>query len=87
MTYLCFCFRLIMTVGVYSRNYVIRERFIGYSRCKGLGEAEGGLGGRLHGRWGLVEVRGSKVCCGLEPVCPGGRQCRSLRRGLRVGWI
>lgn len=68
MTYLCFRFRLIMTVGVQSRNYITQEHFIDYNSRKGLGEAEGGLGGKLKVWWGPVEVRELKVWCGLGTV-------------------
>ena len=87
VTYLCFRFRLIMTVGMQSRNYITQEHFIDYNSPKGLGEAAGGLGGRLKGWWGLLEVRELKVWCGLGTVGPGSWWCRSLRRGCRVGRI
>lgn len=57
VTYLGFRFRLIMMVGVQSRNHITQEHSMDYNSRKGLGEAEGGLGGRLEGWWGLVEVR------------------------------
>ena len=45
-----------------------------------------GLGGRINGSWGLVQVRESKGL-GWPRKYMTGWQCHSLRREYRVEWI